>query len=237
MWKAIVRERIEREGPMPDGAADREQLSPPRDARPPRRATDAGGNHRVCRRQFAGCTGSALVNRIAPRVAPFAGDLPAGETTFRVTAADPDAAKKPRVATGPGRYVIGDHVRLVIVRRPDGEHRVNEANIMFFAPDPKAEPPGKPHEIKLPDGLLTWAIGWERGSTVLWVAEKDVLRSYDFTTPAQVKETRIETASIDDVPEPLREALRAALEGGGNAGAAGRRAGIRWGEDATPKST
>ena len=81
---------------------------------------------------------------------------------------DPDAAKRPRVATGPGRYTLGDHVRLVIVRRPIGDRRVNEANIRFFSSDPNAEPPGKPHEIKLPDGYLTWAIAWERGSTVLW---------------------------------------------------------------------
>ncbi len=236
MWKAIVRERIEREGPMPAATADREQLI--------RRVTlDLLGvpptqeEVTVFAADNSPDALAALVNRFAPRVAPFAGDLPAGEMKFRVTAADPDAAKKPRVATGPGRYVIGDHVRLVIVRRPDGERRVNEANIMFFARDPKTEPPGKPHEIQLPDGLLTWAIGWERGSTVLWVAEKDVLRSYDFTTPAQVKETRIEPASIDNVPEPLREALRAALEGGGNAGAQPAAAPASAGAKTSPKST
>ncbi|MBC8873010.1 MAG: hypothetical protein H8E44_26550 [Planctomycetes bacterium] len=116
------------------------------------------------------------------------------------------------------RYALGDNVRLVIVRKPDGDRRVNQASIRFFSSDPKSEPPGKPHEIKLPDGYLTWAIAWERGSTMLWVAEKGVLRSYDFTNPANVKETRIEPADITNVPEPLREALRAAIKGGSNAG-------------------
>ena len=77
----------------------------------------------------------------------------------------------------------------------------------------------KPHEIKLPDGLPTWAMAWQRGATVLWVAEKGVLRSYDFATPTQVAETRIQPARLTNVPEPLREALRPALEGGSNASA------------------
>ena len=40
----------------------------------------------------------------------------------------------------------------------------------------------------------------------------DLVRSYDFTNPAQVKETRIEPGSIDNVPERFREALRAVLD-------------------------
>ena len=162
---------------------------------------------------------AALGERIAPRVAPFAGNLPASEITFRVRAADPEAATKPRVASGPGRYPIGDQVRLVIVRRPDGERRVNEANITFFSPDPQAEPPGKPHGIKLPDGYDTWAIAWERGTTVLWVAEKGVLRSYDFSSPTGVKESRIDVDHRPNVPERVRAALRPVLEGGSHAGA------------------
>ena len=207
MWFAIVRERIDREGPMPAAAADREQLI--------RRVTLDLVGVPPTPEKIAAFTAdnspnalTALAYRLVPRVVPFAGDLPAGEINFRVTAADPDAAKKPRVATGSGWYTIGDHVRLSIVQKPDGDRRVNEANIMFFSPDPKVEPPGKPHEIKLPDGVLTWAIGWERGSTVLWVVQMGLVRKYDFTIPAQVKETRFEPGSIVDVPEQLRDSLR-----------------------------
>ena len=217
-WLAFVTNRLNRDAPLPADAAERKRLldravrdlfgtaPTPEEAATfvADRAPDAMG---------------ALAKRLAQRAGttPFTGTLQSGETKFRVLPVDPDAAKKPRVATGPGRYTLGDNVRLVIVRRPDGDRRVNEANIVFFSSAPKVEPPGKPHEIKLPDGYHTWAIAWERGSTVLWVAEKSVLRSYDFTNPADVKETRIETADITHVAEPFREALRPALEGGSSA--------------------
>jgi hypothetical protein len=210
-WKAIVQERIEREGPMPARAADREQLirrvMPDLIGVPPTQQEIA---------EFTADNSpdalTALANRLVPRVAPFAGELPAGEIRFRVTAADPDAAKRPRVATGPGWYTIGDHVQLSIVQKRDGNRRVNEANVRFFSPDPKAEPPGKPHEIKLPDGILTWAIAWERGTTVLWVTQKGLVRKYDFANPAEVKESRFEQGGIMNVPEQLRDAVRKALD-------------------------
>ena len=213
-WKAIVRERIDREGPMPAAAADREQLirrvMPDLIGLPPTREEIAA---------FAADNSpdalAALVERIVPRIAPFAGDLPAGEIKFRVTAADPDAAKKPRVANEPGWYTIGDHVALSIVQKPDGDRRVNEASILFFSTDPYAQPPGKSHEIKLPDGHLPWAAAWERGSTVLWVAQKGLVRKYDFRNPAQVKETRFDPGSIVDVPEQLRDSLRKVFEAPG----------------------
>jgi hypothetical protein len=212
MWLAIVRDRVDREGPMPAAAADREQLI--------RRVTFDLIGVPPTQEEIAAFTAdnssnalTALANRLVPRIAPFAGDLPAGEIKFRVTAADPDAAKRPRVATGPGRYVIGDNVRLVIEQKLDGDRRLNEANIVFFSPDPKAEPPGKPHEIELPEGHLTWAAAWERGSTVLWVMQKGTIRSYDFTDPARVTETTLEEpASVEKVPKPILDALRAALD-------------------------
>ena len=52
---------------------------------------------------------------------------------------------------------------------------------------------------------------------MLWVAQKGSLRSYDFTSPALVKETRMGPADIRNVSEPLREALRAATEDSRNA--------------------
>jgi len=55
-------------------------------------------------------------------------------------------------------------------------------------PDPAKPAPGRPHELKLPDGYGTWAAAWVRGGTVLWLQEKSGVRSYDFSNPAKVKE-------------------------------------------------
>ncbi|NQT11224.1 MAG: DUF1549 domain-containing protein [Planctomycetes bacterium] len=219
-WLDFITDRLRRDSPVPADASERERLldRAMRDLfgtapTPEETATFVADR--------APDAMSALANRLAQRagISPFTGALRSGETKFRVLAVDPDAAKKPRVATGPGRYTLGNRVRLVIVRKSIGKRRVNEANIVFFSPNAETEPPGKRREIKLPDGLSTWAIAWQRGSTVLWVARKGVLSSYDFTNPADVKETRIETADITNVPEQLREALRPALEGSGDASA------------------
>ena len=41
---------------------------------------------------------------------------------------------------------------------------------------------------------------------------KGLVRKYDFTTPAQVKETTLEEpANLEKVPKPILDALRAAL--------------------------
>ena len=89
---------------------------------------------------------------------------------------------------------------------------MNEASIQFYSPDPPKPPPGAPHELKLPDGYGTWAAVWIRGSTVLWLLQKGTVHSYDFTNPAVVKETTFETpARLEQVPKPIRDALRAAL--------------------------
>jgi hypothetical protein len=147
-----------------------------------------------------------------PGIAPFTGTLLPGDIQFRVLAADPDAAKRPRVATGPGYYILGEKERLQIERTPNGQRRTNKATIRFFPADAKADPPGKPYEIALPDGLLTFAIAWDRGAGRLWIAQIGLVRSYDFTNPAQVKETRFEPGSIADVPDQFRAALKTALE-------------------------
>jgi beta-lactamase regulating signal transducer with metallopeptidase domain len=157
----------------------------------------------------------ALVKRLAHRagVTAFSGSLLSGETKFRVLPPDPDAAKKPRVVSNPGWYTLGDLVRLSVTRRPDGERIVNEASIVFFSADQKSPAPAKPYPIKLPDGYNNWAAAWLRGATVLWVKEKDVVRSHDFTNPAQVKEMTYEgAAGLQQVSQPIRDALRAALE-------------------------
>jgi hypothetical protein len=148
-----------------------------------------------------------------PGLHAWAGPLTSGPTRFRVLPADPDAAKKPRTASNPGRYTLGDLVRLEVSRRPVGERIVNEATIHFYSRDPKAAAPGKPVALKLPDGYLTWAAAWVRGETVLWVMQKGIVRSYDFTNPAEVKETPLEEPVYPDkVPKPILEAFRAALK-------------------------
>jgi hypothetical protein len=155
---------------------------------------------------------TGLANRLVPRVSPFAGNLPTAEIKFRVTAADPDAAKKPRVATGPGRYAIGGRVQLVIEQKADGNLRANEARIVFFPTKANAGPPGEPYEFKLPHGNLTWAIASEPGTTVLWVTQKGLVRKIDFADPADVKETRYEDGGIVNVPEQLRDTFRKAFD-------------------------
>ncbi len=209
LWKQIIVERIERELPLPTGAADRELLlrhvmqdlfgTPPSHEEIAAFVADQSPDAQ-----------SVLEKRLMarPGIAPYAGQLPAGEIDFKVLPTDPAVAKRPRVASGPGDRNIGDHAHLVIVQRPEGERLVNEASIKFFSADPNAEPPGKPYEVKLPDGRLTWAVAWEPGTTVLWVREKDGYHSYDYTNPAQVKEA---TQAIDKVPDSMRAALREAL--------------------------
>jgi hypothetical protein len=51
-----------------------------------------------------------------------------------------------------------------------------------------------------------------RGGTVLWVLQKETVRSYDFTNPTEVKETRLGEKEFDKVPKPIMEALRAEFD-------------------------
>ena len=115
-----------------------------------------------------------------------------------------------RTANNPGRYTLGENIRLIVSRRPDGTRIVNEASIQFFSPDPTRPPPGKPREIKLPDGYNTWAAAWMAVSNVLWVLQQGSVHRYDFTAPADVKETTLEVpGNRGKVPEPIFDALRA----------------------------
>jgi beta-lactamase regulating signal transducer with metallopeptidase domain len=153
----------------------------------------------------------SLSHRLAKRtdlVTPFTGSLQSAPTTFRVLPADPDAAKRPRTASNPGRYALGENAVLVVTRRPAGERIVNEASIQFIPPDPAKPAPGEPHELKLPDGYGTWAAAWVRGGTLLWLLEKNGVRRFDFSTPANVKEASTEPGKV---PVEIREALRGAL--------------------------
>ncbi|MEX0641105.1 MAG: hypothetical protein WD468_00310 [Pirellulales bacterium] len=157
----------------------------------------------------------SLAKRLAHRsgLTPYTGSLQSGATKFRVLPADPDAAKKPRTASNPGEYTLGGNATLKVTRRPAGERIVNEASIQFSPSDATKPAPREPHKLKLPDGYDTWAAAWARGATVLWVLQKGSIGSYDFTNPAQVKETTLEeTADVEKVPKPILDALRAALD-------------------------
>ncbi len=143
-----------------------------------------------------------------PDIAPFMGTLPPGDIQFRVIVADPDAAKKPRVATGPGFFILGDNQRLNVERTQNGHRLANKATIQFYSSDAKAKAPGKPCEISLPDGLGTYAIAWERGAGVLWIKQKGLVRSYDFTDPAEVKETTFKKPTdLEKVPKRILDVL------------------------------
>ena len=85
--------------PRQPNAADH----PPRDARPFRRSAEPEEIAAFIA-DNAPTAQAALVKRLAdrPGMAPFTGTLPPGDIQFRVLPVDPDAAKRPRVATGPG---------------------------------------------------------------------------------------------------------------------------------------
>jgi len=137
----------------------------------------------------------------------WSGPLTSGPTKFRVLPADPDAAKRPRIAKNPGQYTLRDKATLAVVRRGDGDRIVNEAHISLSSP-------GDFYELVLPDGYDTWAASWVKGGSVLWVQQAGLLRKIDFTDLAKVEETRFEAdQEVEDAPMPadIREALRAAL--------------------------
>lgn len=142
-------------------------------------------------------------------VTPFVGALPFAPTKFRVLPPDPDAAKRPRTASNPGRYTLGDLVRFEVTQRRDGKRLVNEATLIYF-------PPGQDNlwtKIPLPDGYDSWAAAWVPGQTDMWITQVGLLRKFDFTDPANVQETRYEGAMAAEAPVPadVRDALRAAI--------------------------
>ena len=204
LWKRIIANRVGRELPLPAAAAQRKWMI--------RRVTlDLFGEEPTPEEIaafVADDTPRAAANfekRLAdrPGVAPFTGALPPGDIQFRVLPPDPDAAKRPRVATGPGSYILGDHAWLKIERTPGRNGGTNKATILF-----RTNPPAKPCPIALPDGLGTYAVAWRRGSGVLWIKQKGMVHRYDFTNPAEVKEATFkEPTSLEEIPKPILDAL------------------------------
>lgn len=214
LWNKIVAERVARELPIPPaGSADREQLL----RRVVRDLYGVDANQSeidaFVRDRSPGGTHPLLAGQLVETrvkhnrtISPFTGVLPPGDITFRVLAADPDAATRPRVANGPGYYILGDKQRLHVEQSRNGDRHINKATIRFFS-----EPKPAPYTIMLPDGRLTFAIAWDRDAGVLWIAQSGLLRSYDFTNPAEVKEMRFAPGSIDTIPERFRDGLQSLL--------------------------
>lgn len=260
--KKQIAERIAREAPLPYAAADRELLL----RRVALDLTGVAPTPEEIAAFTADKSPDALANLTTrlqnqPAVKPWSGQLPTSETKFRVLPADPDAAKKPRTANAPGRYVLDDNVHLLVRQVTEVGTRMNSAQIVFTSPGFK----GEPHDIALPasgeggwhyrladgttgtpgnDGKFTaadgtevavtpqnpitariatlvdrgpgfglvspagFAFAWVRGSGELWLVTKGVVRSYDFTNPSQVKETRIEPGGINNIPQHLHEPLK-----------------------------
>jgi beta-lactamase regulating signal transducer with metallopeptidase domain len=222
-WLSFITHRLERDAPLPDDIDERKRLLD-------RAVRDLFGTpptpeeFEVFLGDKAVDAMTSLAKRLSQRAGTtsFTGKLRSSQTKFHVLPVDPDAKNKPRLAIGPGRYELGNQVRLVIV----GRGNVTDAKLMFLAEDA----PIKSYKIKLPNGYKTWAIAWKRGMTLLWAAEKGKLWSVDFTNTAEVKETQIDPTDRSKVPKRFRDALRptferskrnppppAATEGGGNA--------------------
>ena len=213
LWKLVVLKRVEREAPLPATAADREQLI--------RHVTrDLFGESPTVEEIaiFTADNAPDAIGKLAarlqakPRVEPFSGKLPTGETKFRVIAADPNAAKSPRTANSPGRYVLGDGVHLLLSQLTEGDNRTNKATIAFLSPDPKVASPHTPYEIALPDGIGTYGIVWDRGSGALWVMQKGMVRKYEFANPSSVQEMKIEPGDILNIPAHLQEPMKKAFD-------------------------
>jgi hypothetical protein len=148
----------------------------------------------------------ALAKRLAERSGfeSFSGSLTSGSTTFKVLPVDPEAAKKPRTAKGPGQYRLGKNATFVVTRRSIGERIVNEAHLAFAPTDATKPAPREPHVVKLPDDYDSWAAAWLRDSDVLWIRKDGAVHKYDATKPNEVRES---VPEVNDVPKAIRDAL------------------------------
>ncbi|MFO1001610.1 MAG: M56 family metallopeptidase [Planctomycetaceae bacterium] len=209
-WLKFIAERIRRETPLPAYSKERDVIMF-------RVISDLFGNSPTPEEAagFLADNSPQAIENLAKVLSgrtwhtSVAGPISSGEIKFHVLPEDPEAATRPRITTNPGRYNLGEEVRFVVSRRPIGETLVNEADLIWY-------PPGKdnvPTKVSLPNGYDTWAAGWLPGTTILWVSQTGLLRSYDFTDNAAVKETRYEGDQIVTAPIPaaLDAALRAAI--------------------------
>jgi hypothetical protein len=206
-WLDFITERLNREAPVPTDPKERSYLlyRVVRDLYGAAPSTTEGD-------AFAVDTSPDALKNLAALLAkhPYGkrseGVIRAGTTRFRVLPPDADAAKRPRIATGPGGYTLGENLKFSVTRRAAGSRVINEASIVYFQQ-------GKDnvvHPVPLPDGHDTWAAATMKGATELWIAEAGTLRRYDFANPLQPVETRYEGGGIGEAP--ISKELRAALD-------------------------
>jgi hypothetical protein len=195
-----IASRVANEAPLPISVADREQLI--------RRVTLDIFGEPPSAQEIAAFVSDNSPDALAKLTArleakkettPTVGMLSAHQLTFTIRAADPATINSPRTATGPGRYTLGDHVQLQINQTTiEKNERTNNATIVFHAPGEDAASPHKPYEIPLPDGSPEYVFAWKRGSNVLWLSQKGIVRVYDFTNPADVQSTRLRHGMVTD---------------------------------------
>jgi hypothetical protein len=148
-----------------------------------------------------------------PGEGDWSGTLKTGEVAFRVVAPEPKTKPEVGLATGPGRYILAPGVRLQVTRisHPDGTFG-NEAEIQWIPSDPPMAAPTQKAALKLPEGLKTFAIVWERGGSVLWIAESKKRRRVDFSKANAIEErirfskAMTEEQLADAVAKKLQEA-------------------------------
>jgi hypothetical protein len=126
-----------------------------------------------------------------------------------VLEADPSEATRPRIASNPGRFALTENLVLVVSRRSEGVRILNEASLVRMQDRVESVS----IRVPLPDGYESWVSGWKPGSTVLWVAERGKVHSYDFSDPAKIK-TVVYDPTSEEIPmaDDLREALKPAYE-------------------------
>ena len=205
LWQDIIADRVERELPLPAGAADRERIL--------RTVTRDLFNAAPTPEEIAAFVTDkspdavdALEKRLLhrPGIAPFAGTLAPGEIKFRVTPADPVADKRPRVAIGPGRYTLDDQTRLIIVANFVDGRRTSDVEIRFWI---KSNPPYPPHAIKVPDGWGTYAFVCRPRAGMLWLLSKGEVRRIDYSNPLKVTDT-----PANDLPAEFRDEVKRQLD-------------------------
>lgn len=203
-WPEFITDRLNREAPVPADTKEREYLlyRVVRDLFGTAPTTTEGD-------AFAADKSPDALKNLAALLTKHAygkqsqGMIQPGETKFRVLPPDPDAAKRVRVASNPGYYNLSDTLKFSVTRLAEGNRVITEASLIHFQQ-------GKDDaitKVELPDGYNTWAAAMEPGTPVLWIKQKDLTRRYDFTDPAQIKETRPD----GDVPTRVLEAMQPIL--------------------------
>jgi beta-lactamase regulating signal transducer with metallopeptidase domain len=146
-------------------------------------------------------------NSQVPTADDWTGSLQTGEIVFRVVPFDPTVIRV-GTATFPGRYRVNDDVRLQVSRTThyNGSY-ANSAELRWLDNGDAKKPPLHVRPIALPDGLSTFAIGWQRGSDRLWIREATRWREIRFADPQNVQEQHADQAADLDVIDAVRESL------------------------------